>query len=193
MHGGDEKTQPEVVFKVDELLESKFIVHYRKTEACALCEAGFCIVLLIFGLLEVFKLNEHVCGYCFVCAAFLFFCLFLQFYFAVIFNCWPLLICHAFQAGGMCLSIFVLLMCSLLLSYPTQITVVQYRITAVLVVATGIIILTVVATFAASSFSRARELWAFEVTHTDHLRRLLIDALDTLEMYKQERTSSSGD
>ncbi|ETN83244.1 hypothetical protein NECAME_07480 [Necator americanus] len=79
------------------------------------------------------------------------------------------------------------------MSYPAQIVNLQYRVTAVLVITTSVIALVLLATFAVTSFSRGKELWAFEVSHTDHLRRLLIEALEALEEYRQEHSSASDD
>ncbi|KAK6726188.1 hypothetical protein RB195_004485 [Necator americanus] len=193
MNVGDDQAQPDVVFRADELLESKFIVHYRRSEISSITEIGFAAILLIFGIMEIILYKEQVCGYCLICFGFLLFCLSIQFYFGVIFNCWPLLICHSVVAASMCISIFILLMCSLLMSYPAQIVNLQYRVTAVLVITTSVIALVLLATFAVTSFSRGKELWAFEVSHTDHLRRLLIEALEALEEYRQEHSSASDD
>ncbi|KHJ92819.1 hypothetical protein OESDEN_07280, partial [Oesophagostomum dentatum] len=164
MNDGDDRAQPEVVFKADELLESKFVIHYRRTEGSALAEAGFCALLLMTGLAEVISYSELLCGYCLICAGILFFCLFLQFYLGVIFNCWPLLICHAFEAGGMFICIFTFLMCSLVLSYPAQIVVTPYRNSLMLTLSSSIITSVLLATFAASSFSRGREVCDVLVT-----------------------------
>ncbi|KAK6039885.1 hypothetical protein COOONC_22612, partial [Cooperia oncophora] len=109
-----------------------------------------------------------------------------KFYLAVIYNCWPLLVCHAAQAGGICISIFALLICTMLISHPSQITVIEFRVTMMLTIAVGLILIVLLSTFAASSLTRARELWAFDACHTDHLRRLLVEALETLDHCRKD-------
>ncbi|VDL66573.1 unnamed protein product [Nippostrongylus brasiliensis] len=56
----------------------------------------------------------------------------------------------------------------------------------IITVVVSMILMILLATFAASSLCRARELWAFDACRADHLRRLLIDALETLDRYKED-------
>ncbi|EYB94454.1 hypothetical protein Y032_0171g300 [Ancylostoma ceylanicum] len=62
MNAGDDQAHPEVVFKADELLESKFIIHYRRTELSALVEICFAAIILVFGMIEASTYSERVCG-----------------------------------------------------------------------------------------------------------------------------------
>ncbi|KAK5972078.1 hypothetical protein GCK32_006734 [Trichostrongylus colubriformis] len=170
--------------KIDEILENKFMYHSKRSELSALTEGGFTVLLGFFGFVELMY-HERLCGLCLLCGALAFLCLFLEFYLGVTFNCWPLLVCHAAQAGGICISIFAFLICTLLVSHPNQITVLPFRLTMTLAITVGLILMVLLATFAASSLTRARELWAFDACRTDHLRRLLIDALEAIEEYRE--------
>ncbi|WKX97990.1 hypothetical protein Q1695_013580 [Nippostrongylus brasiliensis] len=173
-------------WKKDELVENKFVFHSGRSEISALAEGFFVVVFAIFGLFELVLLEERVCGLCLLCGAFIFLCLFIEFYFGVVYNCWPLLVCHAAQAGALSISIFILLLCTMALSHPNYITVIPFRITMIITVVVSMILMILLATFAASSLCRARELWAFDACRADHLRRLLIDALETLDRYKED-------
>uniref|UniRef100_A0A7I5ECY0 MARVEL domain-containing protein n=1 Tax=Haemonchus contortus TaxID=6289 RepID=A0A7I5ECY0_HAECO len=186
MSDTDEEIMSESPKRVDEILENKFVYHSRRTELSATTEGCFVIIFVFFGLIELISFGEQICGLSLLCGAFMFFCLFLEYHLAVAFNCWPLLICHAAQAGGICISLFALLVCTLLVSHPSQITVIQFRVTMMLTIAVAMIIMVLLATYAASSLTRARELWAFDACHTDHLRRLLIEALEALGDYRRE-------
>ncbi|VDP32568.1 unnamed protein product [Heligmosomoides polygyrus] len=75
-------------------------------------------------------------------------------------------------------------------SSPEQITVIPFRVTMMLTLTVGVILMILLATFSASSLSRARELWAFDACRTDHLRRLLVQALETIDGYREEGSTS---
>ncbi|KAJ1373993.1 hypothetical protein KIN20_036573 [Parelaphostrongylus tenuis] len=118
----------------------------------------FAAFTLALGIVETNVNGEHLRGYLLLCVSFMLFCLFIEFYLGVTYNCWSLLICHAAQASGLGLSLFVLMICTMLFTFPDQITVLSFKLTTRIVFLTIVIAMTLMGNFAVSSFHRAREL-----------------------------------
>ncbi|KAK6053644.1 hypothetical protein COOONC_08853 [Cooperia oncophora] len=164
MSDSDDEAAREPPQKVDEILENKFVYHCELiffADGADIVQAGGPWSKLVASLsgtagsspFQLWRRSE---------------------------TSWPLLVCHAAQAGGICISIFALLICTMLISHPSQITL-RY-----VTIAVFSLILIVKYKYGQKVIYSDFQLWAFDACHTDHLRRLLVEALETLDHCRKD-------
>ncbi|CAI2341521.1 unnamed protein product [Caenorhabditis sp. 36 PRJEB53466] len=154
-------------------LNSSFMVHWRRTAFVYKCEFGFSLLILICGCAELIVYDCYSIFLLMLIASFVFILLYLEFYFGSVYNCAALLHLHTLSAGF--LAFICWLSCLVPIFYGEAVYVAGRAVTHVIYKFYGcqIIFGSLLASFAAASFARRKEIKAVELAHLDYMKKLL--------------------